>query len=256
MFFFFSKILDVLFSPLTWAILLCLSGVLAQAQGARLAKAAPLAAAVILCAFSTEPVSNRLVRWTEAEAVRTFRDGARYDAVIVLGGLLDHRQTKAARAPAYNDGVERLLVAYDLLRADKARFAVLSGGTDDKDDPVVESRELARQLESWGISGDRLLTEGGSRNTRENAAFSARLLKDHGLLTLLLVTSAAHMPRALAAFRAEGLEPDTLPVDYRGFDPAGSDEKWLPRAQALAASTAALREMVGRVVYGVQAGSL
>jgi hypothetical protein len=50
--------------------------------------------------------------------------------------------------------------------------------------------------------------------------------------------------------QAEGLSPDTFPVDYRGFDPEKGDEKWLPRAQALAASTSALREMMGRAVYG------
>ena len=112
---------------------------------------------------------------------------------------------------------------------------------------------LARQLESWGIARDRLLTEGGSRNTRENAGFSARLVRDHKLTTLVLITSAAHMPRALAAFQAEGLAPDALPVDYRAFDPEKADERWLPRAQALAASTAALREMMGRIVYGAGA---
>jgi uncharacterized SAM-binding protein YcdF (DUF218 family) len=251
-FFFFSKILDVLFSPLTWAILLCLSGVFAR--DSRLVKGGPLLAAVVLWAFSMEPVSNRLVRWTEASAPRTFRTGMKYDAVIVLGGLLDHRQTASAGVPSYNDGVERLLVAYDLLRTDRARYAVLSGGTDFNGDPVVEARELARQLESWGIARERLLTEGGSRNTRENAGFSARLLRDHKLSTLVLITSAAHIPRALAAFQAEGLSPDTFPVDYRGFDPEKADEKWLPRAQALAASTSALREMMGRLVYGAMSG--
>lgn len=253
MFFFLSKIFDVLFSPLTWAILLCLSGVFAK--DARLAKAAPLLAAVILYVFAMEPISNRLVRWMEATAPRTYRDGTRYDAVIVLGGLLDHRQTATARTPSYNDGVERLLTAYDLLRTDRARYALLSGGTDYQGDPVVEARELARQLESWGIAKDRLLLEGGSRNTRENAEFSARIAHDHKLTTLLLVTSASHMSRALAAFNAAGLSPDTLPVDFRAFDPEKSEEKWLPRAQALAASTSALREMVGRVVYGATSGS-
>jgi uncharacterized SAM-binding protein YcdF (DUF218 family) len=247
-FFFFSKILDILFSPLTWAILLCLSGVFAR--NSRLTKGAPFLAAVVLCLFSMEPVSNRLVRWTEASAPRTYRTDTKYDAVIVLGGLLEHRQTASTGALSYNDGVERLLVAYDLLRTDRARYAVLSGGTDGKDDPIVESRELARQLESWGIARERLLTEGGSRNTRENAGFSARLVRDHKLTTLVLITSAAHMPRALAAFQAEGLSPYTFPVDYRGFDPEKADEKWLPRAQALAASTSALREMMGRAVYG------
>jgi uncharacterized SAM-binding protein YcdF (DUF218 family) len=246
-FFSLSKILDVLFSPLTWSLLLCLYAFGQKNRGN--AGWYALLAALVLGTFSLEPVSNRLMRWTEVGAPRTVRDGVTYDAIILLGGLVEHRTTASTHVPAYNDGVERLLTTYDLLRTGRARKAILSGGADDDQDPVVEADLLAKQLEAWGIAADRLILEGKSRNTRENAEESTRLAKEQRLTTLLLVTSAAHMPRALAAFRATGIEPDTLPVDFRSFDPAGSPEKWLPRAQALAESTAALRELAGRAIY-------
>ena len=63
------------------------------------------------------------------------------------------------------------------------------------------------------------------------------------------MTSAFHMDRAAGCFRAEGMTFDTLPVDYRTYDPARFSGSWLPRADRLADSTAALREYVGRIVY-------
>ena len=114
---------------------------------------------------------------------------------------------------------------------------------------LVEADVLARQLELWGIAPERIVREGRSRNTRENALESERLIREKGWRTLLLVTSAAHMPRALGTFEAVGLHPDTLVVDVRahGFHPHSG--WWQPRASNLSAGTDALRELFGRLVY-------
>ena len=58
------------------------------------------------------------------------------------------------------------------------------------------------------------------------------------------------MSRSLDAFRAEGLVPDAMPVDYRAADGVGL-RGLIPRADALADSSHALREMFGRVVYRI-----
>jgi uncharacterized SAM-binding protein YcdF (DUF218 family) len=91
-----------------------------------------------------------------------------------------------------------------------------------------------------------VVLERESRNTRENAERSARIVRERGWRTLLLVTSAMHAPRAEAAFRGAGLAVDVLPVDRRSGDRPGS---FLPRATALDRSTEALRELAGRLVY-------
>jgi uncharacterized SAM-binding protein YcdF (DUF218 family) len=63
----------------------------------------------------------------------------------------------------------------------------------------------------------------------------------------VLVTSYAHVPRALGCFRAVGLEPDVLPVDRRSGD--GQGGTWFPRPSALVKSTWALHELAGRAAY-------
>jgi uncharacterized SAM-binding protein YcdF (DUF218 family) len=257
-FFFLSKTLDELATPLVWAMALALLGAwAARKKRRRLALAAPLSAAVVLYLFSVEPVANFLLRSAEAPArgapPPALDASAPYDAVIVLGGLVDER---ASPGPDYTDAIDRLLAGYDLLRTGRARYALLSGGRGRDEPAEAESLLLARQLEGWGVSADRLVVEDRSRNTRENAVEAARIVQERGWTRLLLVTSAFHMKRAAGCFRAVGLRFEVLPVDFRGYDPARFSGSWLPRADRLADSTFVLREYLGRVVYRARGDAL
>src|SRR5206468_4076518 len=88
-----------------------------------------------------------------------------------------------------------------------------------------------------------------ARNTHENAVNVKKIADERGWKSVLMITSAFHMRRALECFNAEGLSVDTLVVDRRSADPARVSAHWLPRADALAESTAAIREWFGRWVY-------
>ena len=58
----------------------------------------------------------------------------------------------------------------------------------------------------------RLVFETASRTTHENAVYTAALLKPAPSGTWILVTSAAHMPRAAGAFRRAGMTIHAWPV--------------------------------------------
>lgn len=247
MFFILSKTLDVLLSPLSWAILLLVAGFVRH-RGSVPAWA-PLGALAILVFFSLEPVSNSLRRRLETTAQRTERRNVTYDVVILLGGLVQEAPTAAWGLPSYNDHAERLLATYDVLRSGHAKEAIVSGGAVQANQAVIEARVLASQLEAWGIDRGRIIVEDRARNTRENAEYSKAVVDAHQFKRLLLVTSAEHMPRALDCFHKVGLDPDALPVDYRSYDPAQMTGSLVPRAGPLADSTAAIRELVGRFIY-------
>lgn len=249
MFFFLSKLLDLLVAPLTWALILVALGAVKHPRIRRFARFAPAAAIAILWIFSLEPVSNALVRSLEEPRVATFSPATTYDAVVLLGGFVDARASESAGEPAYQDGVERMLVTFDLLRSGQAKKVLVStGDVDSVGVTWTEANAVAAQLKAWGIEGDRILVEDKSRNTRENALFSADIVRAQGLSKLLLVTSAFHMKRALGCFEAVGLHPDTRPTDFHAY--AGKYHLgWLPRASYLANSTSALREHLGRIVY-------
>ncbi|WNG38826.1 YdcF family protein [Archangium violaceum] len=250
MFIFLSKLLDLLLSPLSWGLLLGVLGLVLSRRRARLAAWLQGLGLLVLYLFSTQPVATGLQRWVEAGVVSTYRPDEVYDAVIVLGGAVDSSATERSGLPEYNQPVERILRGFELLRDGHARHVLLAAGTlDMRPEALVEADVLARQLRMWGIAPERIFTEKRSRNTRENAVESERIIRQQGWKRLVLVTSAAHMPRALRTFEAVGLKPDTLAVDVRAHEWDFHGASWQPRASNLSAGTDALRELFGRLVY-------
>ncbi len=249
MFFFLSKILDLAFAPLTWVIVLVLLATVRKKTHPRRRRRLGIAAALILYVLALDPVSNRLVRSLEMPLESSYRVGNHYDAVVLLGGLLDSRPTVTYGQNAYNENVERLLTTFDLLRTQVADFVIISSGDADGSG-IREAEELSLQLQKWGIGKERIIVEGESRNTRENAVKSKAIAEARGFHKVLIVTSAFHMGRAKGCFDAVGMPVDTLSVDFRSYDPAGG-QPWslLPRANHFHASSAAFREHAGRLVY-------
>lgn len=246
MFLFLSKVLDWLLAPLSWSlVLLALAALLRR----RLRRAWVLVAIALanLVLFSSDRVANLLQRIGERGVHSTYRPDVVYDAVVVLGGMVNPATSRASGETEIDVAANRILRAYELVRSGRARNVLISGGEVDRPpgDPS-EAERLAAKLVEWGVPQDQVVVEPSSRNTRENAIESTRIAASRGWKTLLLVTSAIHAPRALGCFRALGVEPDVLPVDHRVRD---SKLVWLPRAAALSRSTDALRELAGRAVY-------
>ena len=247
MFLWLSKMLEGVLSPLTWTLLLALAAVLLRRRVRTAWTLAGLGAAVLL-AFSNEAVADAIQRGAERGARSTYRADVVYDAVVVLGGVAAAAASRASGETELGGAADRVVRAFELFRAGRARSVVVSGGVVfPVPGDVPEADRLAAKLALWGVPPGHIVAEAASRNTRENAMEVGRLAAARGWRLLLVVTSAAHVPRALGCFRAVGLEPDVLPVDFRAGD--GQGRSWLPRAAALARSTAAIHELAGRVVY-------
>src|SRR5207248_5271561 len=113
-----------------------------------------------------------------------------------------------------------------------------------------EAHYMRAFLAELGVPADAIVLEDRSRTTWENAVETRRVLEHHGLKRVLLVTSAAHMPRALGAFRAAGVDATPAPTDYRIAKYNGPILITLmPSAGALHRTTAALNEYLGQGVY-------
>jgi uncharacterized SAM-binding protein YcdF (DUF218 family) len=248
LFYFLSKILDVFLTPLAWSVGLLVYGISGRVPSWK-RRASAVGGVAVLVFFSLEPVANELWRTLETSATRTFRPEVTYDAVILLGGLVEDRAQATSGQRSFNDNNERLLETYDLLRKGTARFAIISGGpADSTRTEVVEGRAIADQLVAWGIDKDRVIAEDRARNTYENAVYSDAIVQARRFHSLLLVTSAFHMTRAIGCFHAVGLEVDTLPVDFRSYASPYRGEL-VPRAKYLQESSEAIREWFGRLIY-------
>lgn len=253
MFFVLSKILDLAFTPLAWALLLGALALIVSRRRPRWALGLGLAAILLLWAFSTSWLAGRLTRWTEGDLTSTQRPGVVYDAVIVLGGMAEAGQSLVAGTPQFSESAERMLAGREVLLSGAARHLIISGGRL-QDDPSVPSEAdlVGDMLESLGVPGAQILREDASRNTRENAVNVAAIVQERGFRSLLLVTSAFHMKRSLGCFRAVGLEPDVLPTDVRQSPLSQGLGALLPRAESLDESSRMLRELAGRLVYRVR----
>lgn len=181
-------------------------------------------------------------------------------AIVVLGGSVASALPPRT-GPELVDASDRLLHAARLFRAGKAPVVVASGGRLPwSASSKPESDEMARLLIEWGVARDAILVEGGSTTSAENAAGTAKLLGPRGVTRILLVTSALHMPRAVATFRRAGFEVVPSPTDY---DVVAGDQgesgrraravlAWLPATDALDLSRRALRERLGLLYYRIR----
>jgi uncharacterized SAM-binding protein YcdF (DUF218 family) len=247
-FFVLSKILDLAFAPLSWALAFVMFSVLRTKTSLARRRLLAVLSVGLLYVFALDPVQNRLVRSLEQPLQSSYREKEAYDAVILLGGLVDARASIASHTVAFNDNVERVLTTFELLRGGRVKHAILSGGDADGSG-VREADVLKTQLVRWGIDADRLIVEGDSKNTRDNAVFSKAIAEARGWRHLVIVTSAFHMARAKGCFNAVGLAVDTLSADFHSYDSATMPVSFLPRASFFNASTWALREYSGRLVY-------
>jgi len=100
------------------------------------------------------------------------------------------------------------------------------------------------------LAAEAAWAETRSADTRQNARFSAEMLKEHGVGKVLLVTSAWHMPRAMACFEAAGIAAIPAPTGFRG-EIFASWTSFIPHWNGLRDTCLAMHEWGGRVVYAL-----
>lgn len=157
-------------------------------------------------------------------------------------------------APEYGDGPtvhDRTLgrVRYAARLARQTGLPILATGGCSKKDHPTEAELMKAILErEFGIGP--VLTETKSENTWENAAYSAAILRRHHINTILLVTNAAHQPRAVAAFAAHGLKVIPAPTLFFDDQPDLLDpQSWLPSVRAITEVHYSCYEWLGRWWY-------
>ena len=170
--------------------------------------------------------------------------------IVVLGGAISPDVSMARGAVALNDAAERITVTAELARRYPDARIIFSGGTGSlMADAPAEAPVAVKELVALGVAHDRITAEEQSRNTIENAVFSQLLADAKPGERWLLVTSAFHMPRAMAAFRASGFAVEAYPVDWRTRGPVDAVEPFASLTSGLAMTDAAVREWVGLVAY-------
>ncbi len=173
----------------------------------------------------------------------------RADAIVVLGGGEGYRWLDWENVDPEDLRSSRLAAGARAWLAGRAPVIVLTGGGAEG---RTEADRMAAAITLLGVPESALLVENESRDTRDNARFTTRLARQHGIHQVLLVTSAVHMPRAELLFRQAGLEPVPFPVPEiaaRG----GWVDRWVPSRRALWRSGRALKEYLALIAARMQA---
>jgi uncharacterized SAM-binding protein YcdF (DUF218 family) len=225
--------------------LLALAGLVLLAAGRRGARWLLLVGILPQAALLVVPfdrwVAQPLEDWYPALA----QPPARVDGIVVLGGAHRLAVSRDRQTPGLNSEGERLTEFMALARRYPEATLVYAGGAHAEGWGEADAARLL--FASFGLAG-RVRYEDRSSNTWENALFSRRMIDPRPGETWILVTSALHMPRAVAAFRAAGWTVLADPVAFR----TPRTNAWLAGvniAERLALLDIAAHEWVGLAEY-------
>jgi len=242
------KFLEVLMLPpaslLVGVALAILLGLLGWWKLSRLAIWLSLVQTIVL---SAAPVSDALIAPLEEQA-RQAADAAPaccYDAIAVLGGAIIPAYPPYREFPGLTEASDRLWLTARLFHRGLAQRVIVSGGSflSRRDGAATTEAEAMRLfLVDLGVPSEAIISEGASLNTIENIRNIRALV---GAGRVALVTSAAHMPRALRLAAQATLDVGAFPTGYSAT-PATRDpwSVWLPSLSALSVSLSALHELV------------
>ena len=121
-----------------------------------------------------------------------------------------------------------------------------------KIDDTDESKKVKELLIAMGVNGNDIYLEQKARNTHENAIYTKQMLKPYLKEKMLLVTSAMHMPRAIACYEKEGFNMDAFPADIKKKDTdTGILDQVIPQERNLSKFAELIREITGYIIYKI-----
>jgi uncharacterized SAM-binding protein YcdF (DUF218 family) len=210
-----------------------------------------LSALAVLYLGSIPFTGDRLIGWLETRYPAVpFSAVGPADAIVALGGIFGPPAPPGYALNISETG-ERLEAAIQLWQAHKAAWLVFTGGRIPWEGRIrVEGEDSRAEAVRRGVSPEQILVTVEIDNTAGEARAVADLMRERGWKRIILVTTGWHMPRAARLFRRAGVECEIFPVDFRrnpGKKLTPLD--FLPKAEALADTETAMREIYGNLFY-------
>lgn len=202
--------------------------------------------------LATEPVRDMLLNPLEQAhgslQLDQLSTQEKYAIVLLGGGIYE-------KAPEYGglDSLSHFAMMRTIYAADlalKTGFDVYpSGGAVFSDATESEAKVMQRWLIQFGVAEASIHLDTEARNTWENAVNTKALLDAKGISSIILVTTAWHMPRSVWSFEAQGLHVIAAPCDYKVKREPYGLRSYLPHWSVFADSCDALHEYLGMIWY-------
>jgi uncharacterized SAM-binding protein YcdF (DUF218 family) len=242
--FYLKKLVTGMVLPPTSPLMLVVLGLLLWRTRPRWGQACAWVGILLLTVCSLPATSQLLARVVRVPSGLATELAGRAQAVVVLGG---GRQSAAEYGGQTVSALSLERLRYGAKLAKERQLPLLlAGGAVFRGSPESEVMDGALQ-ESFAMRARWL--ERRSRDTHENALYSAAILREAGIQIVLLVTHDIHQRRSLAEFADAGLAAVSAPVTT--LAPSATDRmlfEQLPSARALALNVMMLREILGNLV--------
>jgi len=171
--------------------------------------------------------------------------------VVVLGGGHVTSPTLPFTSQLNEPVIVRLVEGIRLHRQHPGTKLILSGGAGGgSQDPSPNAKLMAELAVELGVNREDIILELESRDTKDEARLIRPLVGD---MPFVLVTSASHMPRAMALFKKAGTNPVAGPTDHlvKNMD-SSSFGNWFPASAHLQKSERAFYESLGLLWAGLR----
>ncbi len=212
----FNTLIQQMDIPLTFCLLLLTVSVILFwiQRGQRIAKIGVTLCLVLLLVFSNRYIHGIFLGKLESRypALIVTKDNLsslqEVRFIVILGGMAHTDRAWPLTSQLGVTMLIRLVEGIQLHKQLPQTKLILSGGN--RYD-VSDAEMMRRMALLLGVDSDDIILETESKNTYEEAFFLKNLLKGQ---RFILVTSARHMPRAVALFQKMGLSPLPAPTGH------------------------------------------
>lgn len=255
MFYFFSKTLSYLITPAGWLVAVLLFALFTK-KAMRRRIAVGVALSIFWLFGNTFLVNELALAWEYPPAPVPADSTARF-AVVLTGGMTNGETAVPDTRFLLDREADRAGQALYLYKQGAVEYILISGGNGDlpfSRNVISDENEITtRFFRTAGVPVGYVLHESKSRNTYENAMFTARFLRERANTNrCVLVTSAWHMRRAVGCFQKAGVVVTPFPGSFRSHPRTLTPGEWLlPNAQAFFDAHTLVKEISGYAVYWV-----
>ncbi len=205
--------------------------------------------AMAFLVLAVAPIGPAMLLALEERFPRPAALPKKIDGILVLGGAVDPALSLTYGETVFNGSVARVLAGIALARwHPEAELALVGGEGGLVSVGFAEARATYGFVVDEGIAPARIVLEENSRSTHENALYAKRMIRPKPGEVWVLVTSAYHMPRAVASFSAVDWPVIPYPVDYK-TDPRMGLRANFSLLDGLGTTTLAGKEWAGLLGY-------
>lgn len=240
--FFLTKLLTaILLPPFSIALLWLFSIILHRLHYKKLSRIFVVIGIGSLYLFSTPFLATKLSDGLVTPDRLTLKDYQQAQVIVILSGGIRDSQELFGNIATSDSTFDRM--RYGAFLHQQTKLPILVTGQSPNGNS--EAGIMAKELESFFHIHPQWV-ENQARTTKENASFSAEILKPEKINRIILVTNQWHMKRAKMLFEQQGF--DVLPASTgAGVTPENYYNAYyfLPQASALSSVMISLKEWLG-----------